>query len=76
MEENTTEIVETNEMNENEVNFPVELAKAFALSAAAVAGTFAAMAVIGGVVNGIGTLKEKREQKKLAKEEAKKTEEN
>ena len=70
--EDYTEIENTETSESNETTpFAVELAKAFALSAAAVAGTFAGMALIGGAYNKLQDVKDAREARRNAKKEAK-----
>lgn len=66
MEETT--VNETSETTTDEVSFGMELAKAFAISAASVAGSFAGIALLGAAYNKIVDVKESRKARKLIKE--------
>ena len=74
MEETT--VNETSETSTDEVSFAIEIAKAFAISAASVAGSVAGMAILGLAYNKFVDVKESRKAKKLIKETTKETKED
>lgn len=67
--------IENTETSTDETSFAVELAKAAALGAATVIGTFAGMAVVSTTYNKCVEIMEAREAKKAAKKVAKKKQE-